>query len=86
MSGPVRSIASAPRIDPAESIAAALESIARQIRTGGLAVHPSHCVIALMGRDGDEDDVAATYFGAGSGAAQVLGMLELAKMQLLEDS
>lgn len=83
----VRSIAPVASIDHAESIASGLEQIAADIRAGKLPVHPKRAHICLSGSDGkDYDAVASLYFGADCSLAEVLGMLELAKLEAIEAS
>lgn len=84
MNATVRGIAAVPRVDHAETIAAGLEECARAIREGRLEFRPDCCMLTLMRRDGDGDDVAATYFGAEISAVLIAGMLEVAKLQTLE--
>lgn len=83
----VRSIAPVASIDHAESIACGLEQIAADIRAGKLPVHPKRAHITLSGPDGkDHDGVASLYFGADCSLAEVLGMLELAKMEAIDSA
>lgn len=83
----VRRIAAIASIDHAESIASGLEQIAADIRAGKLPVHPKRAHICLSGPDGkDHDSVASLYFGADCSLAEVLGMLELAKLEAIEAS
>lgn len=84
MSG-VRSIATVASIDHAELIASGLEQIAADIRAGKLPVKPRRAHICLSGPDGkNHDGVASLYFGADSSLAEVLGMLELAKIEAID--
>lgn len=81
----VRSIAPVATIDHAESIACGLEIIAADIRAGKLPVHPKRAHLCLSGPDGkDHDSVASLYFGADCSLAEMLGMLELAKIEAID--
>lgn len=85
MSDNVTAIGTVPKIDHAERIAAGMEQIAADIRKGQFAFDPTRCVIIVSGRAAHRaDDFAVAFFGAETGTAEVVGMLELAKLQAAE--
>ncbi len=85
MNANVSQLGAVPKIDNAERIAAGLEQIAGEIRRGEFAFDPSRCVIIVSGRAVQRaDDFAIAFFGTDASTAEVVGMLELAKLQAAE--
>jgi hypothetical protein len=81
-----RTLGIVPKVDHAESIAASLERMAADIRADALPVNPIRCLVILGGATSGADDIAATFFGADASTAEVVGMLELAKIQTIDES
>ena len=87
MTDNVRSLSAIATVNYPEQIARGLEQIAAAIRGGAMAVSPMKAVLVLSGRDGQDFDlVAHHFFGADSGAAEIVGMLELAKHEAINAS
>lgn len=80
-------IGSVPKADQAGRIAAGLERLIVDIRAGTFLLDPSCCVIVLQGRVAHlGDDFAVASFGAKTGIAEMVGLLELAKLQIIRDA
>lgn len=80
MSDNVRAIAPAAKIDHAANIAAGLEQVAAEIRAGSFKFNPDLCVCVVACRSGRFDDFAMAFHGADSSTAELVGLLELAKL------
>lgn len=81
MNDKVATLSSLPKVDHAEQIAAGMEQIAGEIRRGELPCDPTRCVIILAGRDFEcADDLAIATFGGGSSTPELVGLLELVKL------
>lgn len=78
----VRSIAQVAKIDHRETVASGLEGLADDIRSGKVRFTAERCVIVLSARGAAGcDDFRMTYFGADASMAELVGLLELAKLQ-----
>ncbi|HZF99057.1 MAG TPA: hypothetical protein VEY92_12615 [Pseudoxanthomonas sp.] len=85
MNANVSQLGAVPKIDHAERITAGLEQIAGEIRRSECAFDPLRCVSIVYGRAVQwADDFAIAFFGSDAGTAEVVGMLELAKLQAAE--
>lgn len=82
MNEKVRSIGPVAKIDHRETIASGLEYLADEIRNGQVRFVAERCVIVLSARGAARgDDFCMTYYGADSSTAELVGLLELAKLQ-----
>jgi hypothetical protein len=75
-----------PKVDHAEGIAHSLERLAADIRAGVTPVEPIRCLVILAGGGAGADDVGMTFLGAEASPAEVIGLLELAKIQTIDDA
>jgi len=82
----VRALGVVPKVDHSESIAASLERLANDIRAGVTPIAPIRCLVVLGGAASGADDVGMTFFGAEASTAEVVGMLELAKINAIDES
>jgi hypothetical protein len=77
---------SVPTIDQADRIASALEYMAADIRAGRTPFGVRKCLVVVAGPDSlRADNVGLMHFGSESSMIEVVGMLELAKIQAIED-
>jgi len=82
MSQNVRPLGKVATIDHAATIAAGLEYVAGEIRAGRFPFRVERCIVVVSGRcQSSGDDIAMTYLGADASTAEVVGMLEMAKLQ-----
>lgn len=86
MNDRLRSVTSAPLPSHADAIADGLEQMAQDIRAGKLRFLPTRCAVIMSGRAGEHDDFVFGFYGAETGTAQVVGMLELAKFNVIDDA
>lgn len=86
MSDNVRRLSRVPAVDPAASIADALEEMARDIRAGATPFAATRCVVILAGGEpgGEFADLAVACLGSDKSLLTDLGMLEMAKIELIE--
>lgn len=80
----VRNIASVVREDYPERVAAGLERVAAQIRNGEMPYMTMRAIVVLAGRGhgpGITDVVDPHFIGPETSVYEVLGILELAKLQ-----
>lgn len=69
-----------------EAIAAELEHLAHELRSGAFPVEVRRAILVVSGPVGmGEDGVGAIHLGAQSTVLQVVGMLEAAKFNALND-
>lgn len=62
---------------PSESIAVGLREVAKQIEDGATA---TRAIIILVHSDRDGDDHEMAFFGAAASTAEIVGILEIAKI------
>lgn len=73
--------------DHAERIAVGLETLAADIRYGRLPQGVRKCLVVVTGPDAlGPDALALCYYGAEASLAESLGMLELAKYELIQEA
>lgn len=82
-----RHLAAVATIDHAAQVAAGLEQVARDIREGKFPVAVRRCLVIVSGPDGASlDGVGMMHFGAETSLAETVGLLELAKIEAIDEA
>lgn len=83
MSGTVSPLNAVPQANHGAVIADALERLADDIRAGR-QFPPTRCIVVLARRASrDADDFAVGYYGGELGIIELVGLMELAKQELV---